>query len=103
MWVTSKKLAESDGNNASVKIACTGIGAGVAGGSFKYGSTLESCIAIQRRHIYKNRNTASLRKELKQLQQETVTFTGRHQEKVLLFIRKQMGLIMKLWIFLKIR
>ena len=91
MWVTSKKLAESDGNNASVKIACTGIGAGVAGGSFKYGSTLESCIAIQRRHIYKNRNTASLRKELKQLQQETVTFTGRHQIRLLLDVKKEIA------------
>lgn len=98
MWVTSKKMAVTSTTST------LGVHGAVAGGkvslpTFKYGSTLESCIALQRRQIYKNRNTASLTKELKALQQHVATLTSRHQIRLRMDTTKQIDALKKLIAF----
>ena len=90
MWVTSKKLANSDAASSN------SLGSTQPSSSFKYGSTLESCIAVQRRQIFKNRNTVTVRKELKQMQQQIESLTGRHQIRARMDMEKKIAAIEKL-------
>lgn len=72
MWVTSRKHQAAVNNGT----ATANVNNGSAG---RVSQTFEACITQHRRQIYKNRNTTTLKKELRQMQRTEKDMTGRHQ------------------------